>query len=150
MTDTLETVAEKLVQNEAGIGQLYELFAAAFPEDAPLWSALGEEEKQHAEWIRRAVEAMPADTRQRPVPAIRSQAIGTMITYVASVAERCRRNELTRLNAFALARDIENSLLEGRLLESLQVPAPGVDKDLLEATAAHRRRIVEAMQRLRR
>ncbi|MGE5361013.1 MAG: hypothetical protein ACM3NQ_18500 [Bacteroidales bacterium] len=148
MTETLETVAAKLVENERGIGQLYELFAAAFPDDAPLWSALGQEEQQHAEWIRQAVEAMPADTRQQPVPAIRSQAIGSMMAYVASVRERCRRKELSRLNAFALARDIENSLLEGRLLESLKTPVAGVDKDLLAATAVHRRRIVEAMQRL--
>ncbi len=149
MTDTFDTVAGKLIENERGLGALYELFATAFAADADLWTALAAEEQQHADWIRHAIDAMLPEDRRRPLPSIRVPAVASMIQYVASVADRCRRGELTRRSALALARDIENSLLEGRLLDTLTASsaADAARHELVQGTTLHRKRIADRLAR---
>ena len=152
MSHTFEAVARKLMENETAIGQLYELFGHAFVPDAELWARLAEEEYQHAEWIRRALEAVTPERRQQGLLSIRLPAIESMIQHVESIVERCRRNELTRIGALALARDLESSLLESKLLGTLSSGAGRfevLEKALVQATGDHRKRIVDALDRVR-
>jgi hypothetical protein len=149
MADTFDALADKLIENESAIGALYDLFAATFPVDRDLWAGLAREEEQHAAWIRQAVENLPSETRQRPVPLIHLQAVVSLLTYATALAERCRRGELTRFTALALARDLENSLLEGKVLTTLATSLSHLEKALVESTTAHRERIAAAWQALR-
>jgi len=152
MINTFVDVAAKLAENEEAVGALYEQFAAAFPDDRELWAGLASEEAQHAQWIREAVSAMAPDARREPVPVIRLQAIVSMTAFVLKLGERCRRGEITRVNALALARDLENSVHEGKLLDVLSAApatAVSVDKRLAAATAEHRARISATLQRAR-
>ncbi|MFB3855082.1 MAG: hypothetical protein ACE148_14835 [Vicinamibacterales bacterium] len=150
MANTFEDIAARLAENEQAVGALYERFAESFPEDRELWVALARDEGQHAESIRGMLAAIPAEALRRPVQAIRLQAVATMKAYVESLAERCQRGELTRISALALGRDIENSLLEGKLFDVLSA-APAtvvrVDEDLAAATREHRARIASALER---
>lgn len=153
MPDSFEAVARKLAENETAIAGLYELFARAFDADRALWTGLANEEHQHAAWILSALEAMTPDQRLQLDVQARVPAIDLMIAYVASLADRCRRGELTRITALSLARDLENSLLEGRMLASIATSAgrlAGLQADLIRATTAHRKRIADVLDRARR
>jgi rubrerythrin len=153
MSDPLDEVADLLIENELTIARLYEQFAQTFEEDATFWQRLAKEEHQHARWIEEARDL----ARTRPVeptaPAVRLPAVEHMIQYVDSIGERCRKGELTRLNAHALARDVEDSLLESRIF-NLFVPARdqlrALQERLVRDTAAHRQRIAEALDRIRK
>jgi len=75
-----------------------------------------------------------------------------MIQYVESIVERCRRHELTRITALALAGDLESSLLESKLLGTLSsgaAPFAALEKALVPAPGDHRKRIVDALDRVR-
>ncbi len=153
MPDSFEAIAKKLAENETAIAGLYELFAEAFDADRALWTGLANEERQHAAWILAALEATTPDQRPQLGVQARVPAIDLMITYVATLEDRCRRGELTRVTALSLARDLENSLLEGRVLASIAASAgrlAGLQADLIRATTAHRRRIAEVLDRARR
>jgi rubrerythrin len=152
MPDTFEAVSQKLMENETAIGRLYELFSRTFPQDAELWTSLAQDEHRHAMWIRHALETVTPEQRQKNLLSIRVQAIETMLQYVASIAGRCRLGELTRLTALALARDLENSLIESKLLGTLSSGAArlaAVEKTLVEQTAEHRKKLAEAFERVR-
>jgi hypothetical protein len=152
MADTFETIARKLMENETAIGRLYQLFGQVIRQDADLWAGLAQDEYQHSEWIRQAYEAVTPEQRQKSLLSVRAQAVDSMIEYVGSVAERCRRGELTRLTALSLARDLENSLLESKLLGTLSSGAASLaalEKTLVEATARHRKRLADASERAR-
>jgi hypothetical protein len=152
MSDTFEAITGKLMENETALGRLYELFGQTFPQDAELWVSLARDEYRHSVWIRQACEAVTPEQRQQSLLSIRVPAVEKMIQYVGSIAERCRRGELTRLNALALARDLENSLLESRLLGTLSSGAARLvllQKSLVESTTEHRQRIVDALDRVR-
>jgi hypothetical protein len=153
MSDPLDDLAEALIENELAVARLYELFAQTFEEDAEFWTELSKEEHRHAQWIREARDLAGTRPVESATPPIRIQAVEHMIQYVDSIGERCRKGELTRLNAYALARDVENSLLESRIF-SLFVPAldqlKALQERLVRDTSAHRRRITEALDRIRK
>jgi hypothetical protein len=151
MPDTFESVTRKLMENETAIGHLYELFSLTFPPDAELWTRLARDEHQHAEWIRQASDAAAPEQRERSPLSIRLAAVENMIQHVGLIAERCRRKELTRINALALGRDLESSLLESKILGTLSSGAAGLaglELALVQATADHRRSLVEALDRV--
>ena len=152
MLDSFEAIARKLAQNETALAGLYELFERTFNEDAALWGGLARDEHQHAAWILHTLAAATPEQREQPSPQARVQAIERMISYVGTLADRCRRGELTRLTALALARDLENSLLEGNvlaLIASATGRLAGLQADLIRATTAHRKRIIDALDELR-
>jgi len=153
MSDPLDEVADALIENELAVARLYEQFAQTFEEDAGFWQGLAKEEHQHARWIGEARDLARTRPVESATPPIRLQAVEHMIQYVESIGERCRKGELTRLNAYALARDVENSLLESRIF-GLFVPARdqlrALQERLVRDTSAHRQRISEALDRIRK
>ena len=153
MSDSFEVIAAKLAENETNLSELYALFAETFPEDAALWTELSHDEQRHAAWIT-AVSQSAAQGGTVPLPsaAVRREAIETMIRYTRSVAERCRKGEMTRVQAHALACDFENSMLENRLFSALSAGAAesrSLVEDLIDDTARHRQRIRSALATLR-
>jgi len=153
MTDPLDEVAEALIENELAVARLYEQFAETFGEDAEFWQGLATEEHKHARWIAEARDLTRTGPVDPAAPPVRLQAVEHMIQYVESIGGRCRKGELTRVNAYALARDLENSLLESRIF-GLFVPAReqlrALQERLVHDTSAHRQRIGEALDRIRR
>jgi hypothetical protein len=153
MSDPLDEVADLLIENELAIARLYEQFAQTFDEDAAFWQRLAEAEHQHALWIEEARGLARARPDEPTASPVRLPAVEHMIQYVDSIGERCRRGELTRLNAHALARDVENSLLESRIF-NLFLPARDqlrvLRERLVRDTSAHRQAITEALDRIRK
>ncbi len=151
MKESFDAIAAKLEENETGLSDLYAQFARTFPQDAAFWTELSRDELKHAGLIGRlrgsvAVGAIrPGDTTAR------REGIDMAMQYAASIAERCRRGEITRVQAHALARDIENAMLERKLLTVLGLASPesaAVVEELVRETAVHRTKINEALERL--
>ncbi|MBG7616793.1 MAG: hypothetical protein IZT57_00275, partial [Chloroflexi bacterium] len=46
---------EILAQNEEKISQLYDVFAKQYPPYKGFWAELSQDEKEHAEWIRKII-----------------------------------------------------------------------------------------------
>ncbi len=153
MQDVFEAIARSLADNETALADLYATFARAFPEDAPLWAALADDERHHASAIGEVRQSVTAGAVRPDPGAVRREAIESMTRYVHSIGDRCRRGEIARIQACALARDLENSMLEKNLFRVLGVGPAAVTalQELLAAqTLEHRRKIDETLARLRR
>jgi hypothetical protein len=98
MSDPLDEVADALIENELAIARLYEQFAQTFGEDATFWQGLAKEEHQHARWIGEARDLARRAGRARRA-ARSSSSRRAHDPCVESIGERCRKGELTRLNA---------------------------------------------------
>ncbi len=151
MNESFDVVAAKLADYETGLSDLYAQFARTFIEDREFWTDLSHDEARHAAWINRLRQSVSAGAVRPAQTAVRREAIETAMAYARSLAGRCSRGDINRLQAHALARDIENAVLERKLLDLLDV-ASDESRNLHEAlnreTAAHRDKIIKAMARL--
>ncbi len=152
MKDRFDAVAAKLADNEIALAELYATFARTFSEDASFWTALVDDERRHASLINDVRQSEPSGGVRPPPAGARPEAIDTMMRYVRSIVERCRKGELSRVQACALAKDLENSMLENKLFVVLgtgSAELTAVQERLAADTADHRRRIDETLARLR-
>ncbi len=151
MPEPFDLIAAKLEENEKALSDLYAQFARTFPQDSEFWSELSRDEVRHAGWIDRVRQDAAAGAIRPGQATARPQAVDTAIQYAASLAARCRKGDLTRVQAHALARDIENTMLEQRLFVVLGLASPELatlQDDLRRETAEHRDRIGAALARL--
>ncbi len=148
MNIPFDVIAAKLAEHEIALSEMYAQFALTFPLDAELWTSLSRDETKHAMWIdevRRSASGrapQPAETTARP------QGVEAATTYARGRAERCRSGQMTRLQAHALARDIENGMLERKMFATLASASPEFRKlqaQLTKETEAHRDKIIKAM-----
>lgn len=148
MNDPFDELIEKLMANETAISRLYRQFAETFPHDADFWNSISQEELMHASWIEKLRDLVQEGEIGQGTTTIRGTAIESSIKYIDSLTEKCRRGEIERVNAFALAYDIENSLLEKKFL-SVFAFGSGTYKSLSEKleneTKQHIEKISEAL-----
>jgi hypothetical protein len=117
-----------LKQIELSIAQLYTAFAAAFPEDALLWDDLRAEEIVHANRAA-ALKAMVVENRDAFAPDRFNPAV--LKTYLSGLADNARRlknNEIGRRQALVIARDFENTLVEGSFFRVVKSTLPEFEK----------------------
>jgi hypothetical protein len=148
MTDSLENLLEKLMENEMELGRLYHLFAEIFPVDSEFWMQISREEQVHADWLLKLQGMAQKEDLRKGSSTLTLQAIDTALTYMRSVSEKCKNGELSRKSAFAIALDIENSLLEKQFFTVVDLSSPPyqeVQKALIRETQEHRKKIVSAL-----
>jgi rubrerythrin len=142
---------EMMALHEEAIADLYKAFADSFPDFQDFWSRLSTEEVHHAEWLRQLRtlieqgKARLADGRFRIEPIERS------IKYIEGYARQARGGQMSILNAFSIARDIEHALLEKKFLEVYESDDEHVAKTiktLQDATDGHRKMIDDELQKL--
>jgi hypothetical protein len=152
MGSSLDQILERLKENELAVSRLYSQFSQSFAEDADFWSELSQQERQHAGWIERLREMAHRQEIRTGNTVVSPQAVDHAITYADAVCEKCRRGELTRLSAYAIAYEIENSLVEKRffsLFASAPSPYEEILNQLFRETEGHRQKIGEALKRTR-
>ena len=149
--DTFDAIAAKLAEHERALSEMYQQFARTFVEDADLWTGLSRDETRHAAWVEHMRHLVDVRAIEAPESPARRPAIDMAIQYASTLADRCRRGDMTRLQAHALARDVENGMLERKLFTALGGAAREF-KDLQDAlvleTTSHRDRIVQSLARL--
>ncbi|MFA5137875.1 MAG: hypothetical protein WC728_01490 [Elusimicrobiota bacterium] len=147
VTEMLKALAEA----ENAVAELYAVFSRTYKEDEAFWSAIVEQERGHARNLERIlamVSAKPQDYGLPKPPNV--TVVRTFIRGVLGHAERARKGEIPRRNAFFIARDIETSLLEAKIHELLGSQDPEFQRLMEEIqgqTGAHngemKRKIVE-------
>lgn len=152
MGSSLDQVLEKLKENEIAVSRLYSQFSQSFPEDADFWNQLSQQERQHAGWIERLRDMVSSQDIRPATTVLSPLVVGNAITYADTVREKCRIGDLTRLSAYAIAFEIENSLIEKSffsLFASASSPHKEILKQLLLETEGHRQKIGEALKAMR-
>ncbi|HPR50834.1 MAG TPA: hypothetical protein PLU81_03555 [Deltaproteobacteria bacterium] len=148
MNDSFDQLIEKLMANETAISGLYRQFAETFPQDADFWKSISQEELMHASWIEKLRDVEQKGEIGQGTTTIRVTAIESSIKYIDSLTEKCRRGEIERVNAFALAYDIENSLLEKKFLSVFAFGSgtyKGLSDKLVDETKQHIEKISAAL-----
>ncbi len=145
-----EQLAAKLAEHEIALSEMYAQFARTFTVDAELWTALSRDEARHAVWIDEMRQSASARSVRAVDTTIRLQGVEVALTYARGLAERCRSGRMTRLQAHALARDVENGMLERKVFAVLGAASPefaNLQETLTRETAAHRDKISKALAR---
>jgi hypothetical protein len=151
MDMSFEFLLKKLMENETAVGDLYAQFSVTFPSDSVFWNDLSLQEQEHARWIGQLRDLARKD-HIKTRDAIYIKAVETSIKYIKFMLEKCKKGGMSRENAFTLAFDIENSLIEKKFFEVFgfeNTPFRIVLDELIEETGKHRKKIGEALHSLK-
>ncbi|MFC1551838.1 rubrerythrin family protein [Candidatus Latescibacterota bacterium] len=113
MDKQLGHIIDESVQLELNVGELYKLFNRTFPEDAPFWDELYEEEQHHANLIRK-VGGLDFLT-YKIIPKMLSAKIDEIREAnetICSCTDKYMANPPSREEAFNLALELEDSACE--------------------------------------
>ena len=149
MINTAPDILSMLSRHELVIKQFYEIFAVKFPQYENFWKALVSDEQKHSNWL----EALRADASLAPliqntIP-LKPQAIQSSIGYVEQQIKRARESGFNSIQALAIARDLENALIErvfSRLGRSESPTIRTVVSDLTDETEKHRNMLAKALE----
>jgi rubrerythrin len=106
----IDILLDKSIQLEKLVAKLYQLFADRFPQDAPFWQQLCEEEKQHAALLDSIRSSLA--TINNAASAMVASSTGdlrTGIDELATFTEKFRHAGVSRETAFHTAIGVEES-----------------------------------------
>jgi hypothetical protein len=146
--DTFDLI-DLLIRHERAIARLYLRFAAVFGERQEFWRTLAAEEHAHAKKLEMLLTEPERERWLSPVDRLKPQAVLSSIDYVEAQATRAGAGGLTSLQALAVAKDLEDALIDGHL--ALPVPSDCrtiglVLEELRAETEEHRRVLREALE----
>jgi hypothetical protein len=138
------SLLELVGRHEEAISQLYATFATTFPEEAGFWAELADEERNHARWVR----SLHAGVRDGLVvfapDRFSTQALTTSTHYILDQVARTHAGGVSLVQAFSIAHDLENSMIERKFFQSFTADSAEVKRVLSaldRATEKHRQRI---------
>jgi rubrerythrin len=148
MREAEPDILEMLIRHESAIRQLYEVFAATFPDRQEFWRALVADEQRHADRLEMLRSGPSTGAWFSNDSGLRSQAIKSSIGYVESQTERAQDGGVSLLQALSIARDLENALIEQHFAK-MQVPEHeeirAVIVELVADTERHRKALGDAL-----
>lgn len=134
---------------ERAMAGFYGLCAETGGPSREFWQGLEQEEQRHVAAVQRMAELVAERPDQfEPDRTFRAPAVQTFLTYVESVVQRLRTNEISRTDEhhlLSVARDLEQSVLEGRWNEIVKTADPdflALARTISSETIAHKARIV--------
>ncbi len=140
------------MENEKAISKLYHEFSKCFVEDRDFWAQLSKEEQEHAIWIKKLLEYVKKGDVKRGTTTLKTQAVETVTRYIDSICEKCMRGEISKVNAYTIALDLENSLLEKKFFSVFLLDVPAhkeVHDGLIRETEKHRGKISTALNKIK-
>jgi len=141
-----------LAENEAVISLLYRAYAQRFPSHENLWLALADEEKNHADWLRRVSLEIEAGMTHVNEGRFKQRPIEIMREYIGDQLRRAQQDNLTLTDALSTALDIELGLLERdyfKISETDPATVKHTLSDLKSATEEHIKQVREAWEAAR-
>lgn len=138
-------VVELLARHEEAIAELYEVYERLFSSHAELWRKLSEEEREHAEWIRR-IDARISDGQGCiRVELFDAGALELSLREVERARRAAEAGECGSVSeALERARLLEESIFESRYFEVFEgncAEIRQVQYCLREAAKTHRERL---------
>ncbi len=149
MTGDEPSVLELLIEHELAVKRLYEVFAVLFADRRDFWQGLARDEQGHADRLERLRPQSTEVGRFWLDSGLRPQAVKSSIAYVESQKARAQEGRLRLLQALAIAKDLENALIEdefSKLSGPVNVEIGSVLEDLAAETDGHRRTLAEALE----
>ncbi|MBN2429758.1 MAG: hypothetical protein JXK94_15595 [Deltaproteobacteria bacterium] len=152
MNPEIKKLLTALRDNEVALSRLYQQFAATFAEDAEFWDRLSYQEISHSEDIDQLRQLTEQEILPLGKSTLRTQAVLTSIEYISNLVEECRAGRIPKKRAYALALDLENSLIEKKFLDVFDFSMAGsyklIHTKLVAETEKHRRWITELLKSL--
>lgn len=147
MDEHLPDVLELMVLHELAIKRLYETFAGLFPHRNDFWRRLASEEQKHADWLT-ALQSGGIGQRFMLDSHLKAEAIRLSIAYVEDQTRKAADGSFSTMEALAIARDIENAMLEKQFSKLRDTGSSAVKSavmNLAAETEKHRRTLVQAI-----
>ena len=144
----MEGKAKEIISNmkiiERDIGQLYKIYARIFPSDFSFWIQLSKEEEEHASLVEYLAKELQEGNISFDEKRFKLNAIQTTIRYIQKKIIQANNKDLTEKEAYSIAWDLENGLLEKSFFRTFQadnIQIKEVLKKLNNDTEEHRNRI---------
>ena len=134
---------------EETVARLYAEFAAAFPEDRALWEGLISNEEGHARRVEELKGLVVSDRDAFEPDKFNPAVIKTYIAGLEDGIRRVKNSEIHRHQAVILARDFENSLVEGQFFRVVRIALPSfkqISGEIVRETQTHRPRLIDYLQ----
>ncbi len=142
-----ETI-EMLANHELALGRLYETFARKFDSARDFWLRLAAEEQRHAEWLRTLLTGTARTAWLSHVRLPNRSAVALSLGYLEKQISRAQEGNISLMEALAIARDVENALLEKRFFSAGDEASPEVRsvlRNLAAGAEKHRKAVDEAL-----
>jgi hypothetical protein len=133
-------VVELLLEHEASLSKLYDLYSSLFKNHRHFWHDLSRAEQRHANWLRELEPTLSDGEAFARCDRFRAQAIRCSVDYVQHEIDRAQTQPLKLINALSVASWIERALLEKKFFEVFDTDSPrlkAVLQRLSEETAEH-------------
>ena len=143
---------DESIRLELNVGNLYLLFHDLFPQDAPFWWHLAEEEKNHAALIRSGKEYFaPLDQFPQGMIHDNISELKEANGKVLSIIKECKAHTPSRAEALNFALAIEQSAGECHFQKFMDnktdSPIDRIFRELNDGDAAHAKRITVYMEK---
>lgn len=106
-------VLDQLKAVELAVARLYSEFAIAFPEDHVLWEGLRDDEEGHAHRVDELKKLVAANREEFIPDKFNTAVLNTYLTGLNDNVRRLKNGEIKRHQAAVIAKDFENTLVEG-------------------------------------
>lgn len=117
-------IIELMVKQEILLAELYCIFGDRFSEYAYFWERLTEEEKKHAEWIKKLYQAEKKDLVSFTERNTKTYTMKAYIGYVEDIIVRAKNDEFNMKSAVTKALDVETALIEKEFFTHFQIIHP--------------------------
>ena len=144
MGEKIKDIISKMEMLERIVGQLYKVYVDSFQADSSFWVQLSKEEEDHAGMIKELEKEVQNSNLSFDETRFNLNAIQTTIRYVQQKIKQANDGLLTAQEAYNIAWDIENGLLEKNFFQTFQTDNHRlrvVLKKLITDTTEHRNRV---------
>lgn len=138
------TILDLFEAHETTLHELYNLFASKFSTYEDFWHGIAEEEKVHARWIREIRSKAAKGDINVFADMVSLSTLQNSLEYLQNQIHLFSSEESTVDQAFALAMQLENSIIERGIFDIVKIESEPVKKTLLnlvEKTRMHYFRI---------
>jgi hypothetical protein len=149
MTDYQNTFLELLENLELDISNLYKLFAQKFPAHKQLWEELGDDEVQHASYIKKLASFVQQRLVLLDEKTTKSLTIKIVSDGIKSTYQQTQDNKLTSVNALAYSLSLEDSILEKKFYDYFTTHDQGVAyiiNKIKRETSQHYQKVKNALE----
>lgn len=115
--DNAIKLIDTLLKHEEAIAAFYELLAEKLPRYAEFWGELAKEERMHVRLVRTIEDEVICQSISVDSTKLSVQSVENSIQYVKEAHRLAVRSDMNMRTALATALDLEDSMVEKRVIE---------------------------------
>jgi|WetSurMetagenome_2_1015567.scaffolds.fasta_scaffold00105_5 hypothetical protein len=149
MIGNSEDFMHMFIRHERNIMRLYEVFAECFPAKQDLWRGMAADKQQHIKMLDEISAECALDQWLLQENRLTPQGMKFAEKYIENQAEKAKNGKLSPSQSFAIARDIENALVEKQFSRIGDLTAENLMATLINIsgdTQRHLKTIIQAYE----